>query len=535
MQLNCQNLIFRPIALFLIPLIAIPGCKSSQPAQQTTQPAASSASAPPPAATTPTTDVATTPASATTTPATAAPISIDDLVAPIALYPDQLLGQLLVTATNPQEVLDLGNWLVQNQNLTGDAAVNAAKAAGFSASAQYLAAFPQIVDNMCQQMDWTTQLGEAFKADQKGVMDAIQRKRAEAQQMGNLQSGPQLTVASTTQNGQSVVQIQPTNPQTVYVPQYNPETVYTSPAPTTTTVVQQSGVSTGTAVGIGLLSFGVGMAVGSLINRNNYYPAPSWGYGGMYYGGRPYYPPPYRPPVYAGYRPAYGYAPPPNYRWNQYNRQVNVHVNNNNYYNRVNNSFRANPNNRYAGARNVGAPNQNFRGQTTYSGARPQAQGQRPGASMARVNPSYPNRPQGNLNQRPGVTPARSPNPSNRGQSNQFANRNNNVRPQNGNAASAGNNAAQRNNRPANNNASFNRPSSSQQNASQNRPSPSAKPQQSQNRPSSSARPQQAQNRPNNNTRQNSTLGAARGNNKPSPTAANRSRPNQGANRRQPN
>ena len=140
-------------------------------------------------------------------------------------------------------------------------------------------------------------------------MDAVQRKRAQAQQTGNLKSSPQMTVdTKKADNGQPYVEIKPANPQVVYVPQYNPVTIYNTPAPATVVVTQpapqvQSGVSTGTAVAIGLLSFGVGMAVGSAINRNNYYPYPAWGYGGVYYGGRPYYPPPYRP-VYPGYRPS---------------------------------------------------------------------------------------------------------------------------------------------------------------------------------------------------------------------------------------
>src|SRR5450755_4116958 len=94
-------------------------------------------------------------------------MSVDDLVAPIALYPDQLLTQVLTASTNTQEVLDGGNWLIQNQSLKGDALTNAAKAANFSPSMQYLMAFPQVVDNMCQEIDWTTQLGKAFTADQK--------------------------------------------------------------------------------------------------------------------------------------------------------------------------------------------------------------------------------------------------------------------------------------------------------------------------------------------------------------------------------
>jgi hypothetical protein len=254
--------------------------------------------------------------SAAPAPQNQAPLSVDDLVAPIALYPDQLLGQVLTASMNPQEFLDGGNWLIQNQNLKGDALTNAAKGAGFSPSMQYLTSFPQVVDNMCQEMDWTTQLGEAFKTDQKGVMAAVQRKRTQAQQLGNLASSPQMTVATQSDNGQQYVEIKPADPKVVYVPQYNPVTIYNTPAPaapapaaaapattTTTTTTEKSGVSTGAAIGIGLLSFGVGMAIGNAMHNDDYYPYPSWGYGGMYYGGRPYYPPPYRP-AYPGYRPA---------------------------------------------------------------------------------------------------------------------------------------------------------------------------------------------------------------------------------------
>ena len=339
----------------------------------------------------------------------AAQMSVDDLVAPIALYPDQLLAQVLTLSTNSQEVLDVGNWLLQNQNLQGDALANAAKQAGFSPSAQYLVLFPQVVDNMCQEIDWTRQLGETFQADQKGVMDAVQRKRVQAQQMGNLSSSPQMAVETKqSDNGQQYVEIKPADPKVVYVPQYNPVTIYNNPAPapapavapTQTTVVteQQSGVSTGTAVAIGLLSFGVGMAVGSAIHNDNYYPYPAWGGGGVYYGGRPYYPPPYRP-AYPGYRPAYGYHPPGNYQWNQYNRNVNVNVNNN-YYNRFNktnvNTLPANNRAGYGNNQNLannnrpGAGNQGtWKGQTTYQGARNNNNvgNQRPGASMANAVP----------------------------------------------------------------------------------------------------------------------------------------------------
>jgi hypothetical protein len=337
-------------------------------------------------------------------PAAAAPqMSLDELVAPIALYPDQLLAQILTASTNAQEILDGGNWLLENQSLKGDALTNAANAAGFSPSMQYLMSFPQVVDNMCQQIDWTRELGQGFQADQKGVMEAVQRKRAQAEQTGNLKSSPQLTVETKkADNGQPYVEIKPTDPQVVYVPQYNPVTIYNTPAPVqvvTTTETAQSGVSTGSAVAIGLLSFGVGMAVGSAMHRDDYYPYPSWGYGGIYHGGRPYYPPVYRP-AYPGYRPAYGYRPPANYHWNQYNRNVNVNVNKN-YYNKFNSS---NVNNRPRNGNNLNANNRpalgagnqangqaKWKGQSTYQGARPNGPNQKPGASLANVNPA--NRP----------------------------------------------------------------------------------------------------------------------------------------------
>jgi hypothetical protein len=364
----------------------VSGCKSAQPTPDQSQTAV-----PPPS----------TPASPPQQQ-----MSVDDLVAPIALYPDQLLAQILTASTNAQEVLDGGNWLLQNQNLKGDALTNAAKQVGFSPSMQYLMSFPQVVDNMCQQLDWTRELGQYFQADQKGVMDAVQRKRVQAQASGNLKSSPQMKVETKkADNGQPYVEIQPANPQVVYVPQYNPVTIYNIPAPTTVVVTQPAaataGVSTGTAVAIGLLSFGVGMAVGAAINRNNYYPYPAWGYGSVYYGGRPYYPPPYRP-VYPGYRPAYGYHPPPNYHWNQYNKNVNVTVNNN-YYNKFNNNnstYNRNPNvNNNINANNrpaIGAGNQangqpNWKGQSTYQGARPNVPKQTPGGSMANANAA--NRP----------------------------------------------------------------------------------------------------------------------------------------------
>jgi hypothetical protein len=202
-------------------------------------------------------------------------------------------------------------------------------------------------------------------------------------------------------NGESYVEVKPADPKVVYVPQYNPVTIYNSPAPaapaqtTTTATEKESGVSSGEAAAIGLLSFGVGMALGAAINNNNdYYPYPSWGYHSVYVARGPYYPAAYRAPVYAGYRPAYGYNPPGNYRWNQYNRNQNVTVNNN-YYNRFNNAntraanTRQTYNNQNRAANTRSVQNQsNFRGQSTYQGARQMgARGEKPGASMANAIP----------------------------------------------------------------------------------------------------------------------------------------------------
>ena len=268
------------------------------------------------------------------------PDQLDKLLAPVALYPDALLMQVLAASVNSQEVLDGGNWLLQNKSLEGDQLDSAAKAAGFGAAMMALFHFPQVVDMMCSEIDWTKQLGEAFTASQSAVLDSVQRLRLQAKQAGNLQTTPQQTVVTQAAGTQQVIVIQPTNPQIVYVPQYNPVQVYVPPAP----APQSSGVSTETAVAGALIAFGVGMAVGSMFSSNNYY-YPHWGYGGgVYYRGGPWVVHHY------AYRPVYGpnyhratlYYRPPNYAY-AYNRPYpgNTHYNSNNYYN----NYRGNTNN----------------------------------------------------------------------------------------------------------------------------------------------------------------------------------------------
>jgi hypothetical protein len=347
---------------------------------------------------------------------------LDELMAPIALYPDPVLAVMLETSKNPQEVMDAGNFLALEQNASlKDAALDqATKAAGFTPVAQALMHFGPVVDMMCTQFDWTKQLGAAYTADPKAVLASVQRLRAQAVDNGTLRSSPKMKVALKNDSGAQIVEISNPDPNTVNIPQYDPAQAYAPPAadvpppvaappapgqtvvvnnypPQTTTVVQQpasSGVSTGTATLIGLLSFGAGLAVGSAIHHDDYY-YPSWGYGGCYYGGRPYYPPPYRP-YYGGYPGGYhggGYYNRPAHYGNN-----NIYVNNsNNYYNRFNGNNNTKPGynarpvqynnrpgsvssgsygnragvNRGVTANNSAANlnNNNFRGQSTYKGA----------------------------------------------------------------------------------------------------------------------------------------------------------------------
>ena len=344
------------------------------------------------------------------------PEELDKLLAPVALYPDALLMQVLAASVDTQEVLDGGNWLLQNKSLQGDQLDATAKAAGFGPAMMALFHFPQVVDMMCSEIDWTRQLGQAFTASQSAVLDSVQRLRLQAKQAGNLQTTPQQTVVTQQAGTQQVIVIQPTNPQVIYVPQYNPVQVYVPPAP----APQSSGVSTETAVVGALIAFGVGMAVGSMFSSNNYY-YPHWGYGGgVYYGGsvwvsKSYV---YRPVYGPHYHAATVYARPANYPY-AYNRPYpgNTHYNSNNYYNNYrgntnvqnnsNNTINRNVsgnnvtintgnqvNNQGNKTRNTAAnngntqSNPNWKGQSTYNGAN------KTGASAANNttrNPSTPN------------------------------------------------------------------------------------------------------------------------------------------------
>ncbi|HML15707.1 MAG TPA: DUF3300 domain-containing protein, partial [Bryobacteraceae bacterium] len=163
------------------------------------------------------------------TPLLAAP-ELDNLVAPVALYPDPLLGQLLAASTYPLELVEAQQWLRQNSNLRGAALMDAAKQQNWDPSVQAMVAFPDVLTMLNRDIRWTTDLGNAFLAQQADVMAAVQRMRARAQQNGRLQSNQQQTVTTESQDGQNAIAIQPTDPQMIYPPVYNPEYIWGPPA-----------------------------------------------------------------------------------------------------------------------------------------------------------------------------------------------------------------------------------------------------------------------------------------------------------------
>jgi hypothetical protein len=166
---------------------------------------------------------------------TFSPEELEALVAPIALYPDSVLSQVLIASTYPLEIVHAARWVKANPKLKGDAAVAAVKDQPWDVSVKSLVAFPQVLEPMSDKLDWTQKLGDAFLAQEKDVLAAAQRLRERAQQSGNLKSNEQQNViVEPPPPGatQSIVRIEPANPEVIYVPAYNPTVVYGSwPAP----------------------------------------------------------------------------------------------------------------------------------------------------------------------------------------------------------------------------------------------------------------------------------------------------------------
>lgn len=244
---------------------------------------------------------------------------LDELLAPIALYPDALVAQICAAATDPQQVLDVDNWVQQNAGLSAQARTDAAQQRGFDPAFIALVNFPQVLDVMAQNIDSYAAIGRAFSADQATVMDSIQRLRQQAYAAGALQSNEYQNVEVQDQGGVQAVTIAPANPQVIYIPQYNPTVIYQPP-------------DAGTVIAASLVSFGAGIVLGAWITDNRY----PWGWGGWgwnwgrrtlivhnnvwivnnrYRPTRPYYH--YRPPAYN--RPIY-VRPPSNWHDRPYYR-----------------------------------------------------------------------------------------------------------------------------------------------------------------------------------------------------------------------
>src|SRR5947207_9597110 len=155
---------------------------------------------------------------------------LDSLVAPIALYPDPLLAQVLAASTYPLEIIQLQQWLTKNKDLKDKALADAVQKQPWDPSIQSMAALPDVVKRLADDIGWTTDLGNAVLAQQSDVMDAVQRMRAKAQEKGNLKSNDQMTVETKVIEHKQVIVVEQSKPDVVYVPSYDPTVVYGPPA-----------------------------------------------------------------------------------------------------------------------------------------------------------------------------------------------------------------------------------------------------------------------------------------------------------------
>ena len=238
------------------------------------------------------------------------PTQIDELVSPIALYPDALVAQIVAASTYPDQVVAANSWLQANSKLNSAELMKQVDGQSWDPSVKALTQFSSVLNNMATNLSWTSALGDAAYNQQADVMAAVQRLRKQAKAAGNLKSTSQQTVKTETQQGQQVIVVQPANPQVVYVPVYNPTVIYGVP-------YYPPGYSTSTMVTTAVISFGVGMAVGAAIsggccgwgwnswgcgwhggavvyNRNVYVSNSNIYRNGGYYGNRP------RPTPYGG-------------------------------------------------------------------------------------------------------------------------------------------------------------------------------------------------------------------------------------------
>ena len=191
------------------------------------------------------------------------PDQLQQLVAPIALYPDSLVAQILAASTFPEHVVEANRWVQAHPGLQGDALGQAVDQQPWDPSVKALAAFPSVLGNMDKNLPWTSSLGDAYYNQEQDVMDAIQVMRQRAEQAGNLKSTPQQTVT----DQDSTISVQPADPQVVYVPAYDPWLVYGGP------IVAWPGWYPYPGIWYGgpYLSFGVGFGIG-------FYGGYGWGW-----------------------------------------------------------------------------------------------------------------------------------------------------------------------------------------------------------------------------------------------------------------
>src|SRR5215469_6750820 len=186
---------------------------------------------------------------------------LDSLVAPIALYPDPLLAQVLAASTYPLELIQLQQWLGKNKDLKDKALADAVAKQPWDPSVQAMAGLPDVVKRLTDDIQWTTDLGNAFLAQQSDVMDAVQRMRKKAQDKGTLKSTEQQKVETKVVESKQVIVVQQADPQVVYVPSYNPTVVYGPPVyPYPPIYYPPPGYY---AAGMAI-SFGVGVAMGAM-------------------------------------------------------------------------------------------------------------------------------------------------------------------------------------------------------------------------------------------------------------------------------
>ena len=208
-----------------------------------------------------------------------APAQLDSLVAPIALYPDPILSQVLVASTYPLEIVEAGRWVTQHSNLKGKELTDAAAKQTWDASVQALVVLPDVLKRLDQDVGWTSDLGNAFLAQEQDLMNAVQRLRQKASAAGALQSTKEQTVTTATENNQSYIEIQPASTQVVYVPQYNPEAVWGPPAYPYPAIYYPPAPSSGDIFAASAISFGVGMAVGAFWGGGGGWGGYGWGCG----------------------------------------------------------------------------------------------------------------------------------------------------------------------------------------------------------------------------------------------------------------